>query len=427
LSEVQIINRILERKSVDIVKRYELDKDFFPGYGEEYEYIMDYYNRYNGVPDVTTFLSKFPDFELLEVGEPDMALIEAIKEARGYSLIAPALQAIDEVARVNSVEAAKLMQDKAKEILQSVSVLRFSTGTDIFGDAMIRGEEYLRRLQLAGKIGCIFGLDQLDKETGGVQEQDFVGVVGRPGQGKSWIAEFLALQPWLYQKKKVGFFSLENSKELVGFRADTLLQHFSNSALVLGRDVTQWTDGRPTKNSDDYFEWIRQAAAYDVPFRVFDNSDSTKGYFTIEDIREIAEANEFDLTFVDQLSLLGPSQRFKDIRQSYIHITRSIRSMVNDLKKPLYLTCQAGREASKLAGKASNNTPELHQIAESDSVGQDATKLLTLKYDEGILKISLKKNTVGRGGIDSLLRWDIDSGYLLPIELDQTKTNTSAF
>jgi replicative DNA helicase len=67
--------------------------------------------------------------------------------------------------------------------------------------------------------------------------------------------------------------------------------------------------------------------------------------------------------------------------------------------------------------KTKDATPEIHQIAESDSVGQDATKILSLNMTDGILKVSLKKNTMGRSDIDAMLKWDIDKGLLEPLSL----------
>ena len=97
--------------------------------------------------------------------------------------------------------------------------------------------------------------------------------------------------------------------------------------------------------------------------------------------------------------------------------------MVNRLRKPIYLNCQAGRDASKVNMKNKEAAPELHQIAESDSVGQDATKVVSLRNLDGLLKLSLKKNTTGQNNIDALMRWDIDIGRLEPISLEDLDGN----
>ena len=49
--------------------------------------------------------------------------------------------------------------------------------------------------------------------------------------------------------------------------------------------------------------------------------------------------------------------------------------------------------------------------------------LVSLKYDAGILKLSLKKNRFGGRNVDVLLKWDIDKGIIEPMlneeELEQ--------
>lgn len=425
--EAQIINTVLEQRSFSIISSNGLDSSYFPGYELEFKFIEEHYQKYDRIPDITTFLDKFPDFPVFDIDEAEKAMIFKIKEAKGYSLVAPALREIDEAAKTDSIEAARMMRDKAEEILQEISLNRFLGGTDIFAQADQRYAEYLRRLELKGQLGCSLGIKSFDESIGGVWENDFLGIVGRPGQGKSWIMEYFLLQPWKYQQKRVLLFSLENPKEVVGFRADTLLEHFSNFALMTGSDVVEWQDMRPVRHTDDYKDYIDEMMKSEVPFEVLDVQDSVSGGFTIEDILEIAEQRKPDIVGIDQLSLIAPSGRFRTIREQYIYITRYIRKWVNKFKIPVYLNCQASREASKMTGKNKDNAPELSQIAESDSVGQDATKVISIHNSEGILKCSLKKNTMGRSNLDAIMAWDIDTGRLTPTTLENMESPTDQF
>lgn len=425
--EAQIINTVLTSRSISIITSNGLDESYFPGYEPEFKFILAHYEKYDKVPDITTFLDKYPDFPVFDIDESEKAMIRAIKEAKGYSLIAPALREIDEMAQTDSLEAVKKMKEQAEAILQDISLNRFLPSTDIFKSAHDRYMEYLRRLELKGKLGRTFGIKSFDEAVGGVWDEDFLGIVGRPGQGKSWIMEYLLLNPWKYQGKRILLFSLENSKEVVGFRADSLLEHFSNFALMTGGDVVEWQDSRPKRTTEDYKAYIDEISNSSVPFEVLDSQDSVTGGFTIEDILEIAEEKKPDILAIDQLSLILPSKQFRSIREQYIHITRTIRKWVNKTKIPVYLNCQAGRDASKMTGKNKDNTPELHQIAESDSVGQDATKVLSLHNADGILKIALKKNTMGRSNLESLMAWDIDTGRLTPATVDDMNSPTDKF
>ncbi len=417
--EAQILNYILDRRSFDFIQRNKLDETYFPGYEEEFLFIKNHYYKYNIVPDLSTFLSKFPDFDLFEVNESEQAMLEAIKEEKAYSLIRPLLVKIDEKARENSLEAAKLLREEAEKILRQVQIKSSVEPYDLFRNAEDRLKDYLKRLEMKGLLGYTSGIPSLDEITHGWYGEDFIALTARIGQGKSWISEYMALMAWSFSKAKVLYLSLENSKLLAGYRADTILKHFSNDSLLSGKYILKSDNyGRPELTKDDYVKWIEEAKNFDVPFIILDETDNGGSQFTIEDVAELIEIHQPNLVFIDQLSLLGPSRRFNSIREHYIHITRTIRKMVNKYKIPIFLACQSGREAAKMFSKDKESTPELHHIAESDSVGQDATRVISLRAGDGLLKISLKKNTFGRDNLEVNLRWDIDHGYILPIELD---------
>jgi replicative DNA helicase len=421
--ECQVINYMLDQGSYDIIKKYTLDETYFPGYSEEFGFIQNHYTKYQVVPDISTFMAKFPDFDLFEINESEEAMVEALKEEKAYSLIGPTLNEINMQAAEDAIKAANLMKEKAELILKEVNIKRYKPGYDIFEKAYERAQLYLARMELKGMLGCTSNIPKLDEVTHGWIKSDFVALTARIQQGKSWISEYLALMPWLLQKKKVGIWSLENQKDVVGYRADTLLKHFSNDALMSGKEVLRWQDSRPVLTKEDYLDYVEAAKGFGVPFVVYDNTDSASGGWDIETIFDVAVEQGYDLIVIDQLSLLAVKPKVKSIREGYVHTTRYIRAGVNQVDFPVILNCQSGREAAKMAMKDKEATPELFQIAESDSVGQDATKVISLLNLDGLLKMSLKKNTMGRSGIDVILKWDIDHGELEPLHLEDDDPN----
>jgi replicative DNA helicase len=324
------------------------------------------------------------------------------------------------MAQQNSIKATRTLLEKGEEILKEINIIKLNKGYDIFKNVMDRVEEYKKRLDLKGVLGPLSNIPKLDAATHGWMPNDLVALTARPGQGKSWIQEFIILNTWLLQKRPILHFSLENSKNMVGYRADTLLRHFSNDALMAGKTALAWENNRPSMNQEDYFQYIEEAKHFDVPFVVYDNDDSPDGGWAIEDILEVAEAMTPSpaIISIDQLSLMIVRKRVKSIREGYIHTTRTSRQYVTKSKKPIILNCQSGRETAKMQMKDKEATPELHQIAESDSVGQDSTKILSLLHTDGLLKISLKKNTFGRSEVDAMLKWNIDRGFLEPLALE---------
>ena len=68
---IQIISKILTTADNSIIDDNLLDVSYFVGYEDEFNFIQNHIKQYGNVPDKATFLSKFPDFELVEVAETD--------------------------------------------------------------------------------------------------------------------------------------------------------------------------------------------------------------------------------------------------------------------------------------------------------------------------------------------------------------------
>ena len=89
---VQILNKILQTGSIDIIQANNLTVDYFVGYENEYSYIKEHFQQYGKVPDKETFLTRFKDWVLLDVTEPDKFLVETINEEYIYYQTVPIIQ-----------------------------------------------------------------------------------------------------------------------------------------------------------------------------------------------------------------------------------------------------------------------------------------------------------------------------------------------
>ena len=100
-------------------------------------------------------------------------------------------------------------------------------------------------------------------------------------------------------------------------------------------------------------------------------------------------------------------------RIAYNNISEDLFLVSKELKKPVLLLAQANRESVK--NKKKGVSPELHDLAESDGVGQNATRVISLSVIDGTLKLSLKKNRYGINNKEVLMIWDINLGILKPL------------
>ena len=112
---------------------------------------------------------------------------------------------------------------------------------------------------------------------------------------------------------------------------------------------------------------------------------------------------------IDQLSLMNesiPSREQKRIQ--YANITMDLYKLSAKYGIPIVLNVQAGR-AAKDGG---NDTIQLEHIAESDAVGQNASRVITMQRDEanGILRLSVVKNRYGEDNKTIEYMWDVTTG-----------------
>lgn len=95
------------------------------------------------------------------------------------------------------------------------------------------------------------------------------------------------------------------------------------------------------------------------------------------------------------------------------NISEDAFMMSKKLGKPVIMLAQANREAVK--NKKKGQSPELHDLAESDGVAQNATRVISLSVIDGILKLSTKKNRYGINNKDVMVMWEINAGYIKPL------------
>lgn len=225
---LQLINKIIKTSDISIVLNNNLSKDMFSDYENEFEFIYNHFNKYGKVPDKETFLNEFPEFNLIEVTETDRFLIDKLNEEYLYKKAVPVIQQTAELMKSNSEEAVEYL---LQEMPQLISIQK-TEGVDIIQKADIRYQEYLKKLEGEELNYITTGFEELDTIFKGFAKgEELVVLFARIGQGKSWILNKMLSHSWQIGMN-VGLISPEMSSTKIGYRFDTLTEHFSNKNLV---------------------------------------------------------------------------------------------------------------------------------------------------------------------------------------------------
>lgn len=225
---LQLINKIIKTSNMDLVTNNNLIKEMFSDYEEEFEFIYNHFSKYGKVPDKETFLNQFPDFNLIEVTESDKFLVDKINEEYLYKKTVPVIQQTAELMKSNSEEAVEYL---LQEIPNLISIQK-TEGVDIIQKADIRYNEYKEKLEGKEINYITTGFEELDSIFKGFAKgEELVVLFARIGQGKSWILNKMLSHSWQIGMN-VGLISPEMSSSKIGYRFDTLTEHFSNKNLV---------------------------------------------------------------------------------------------------------------------------------------------------------------------------------------------------
>lgn len=422
--EQSIISKLLEGGSLDVLHTNSVSPEMFLTCGDEIAFILKHYEEYKQVPDKITFLSEFREFQMLEVSESMDYLVYKLKEAYTYTKIVPIIQNAADRVREDSIDAITYLKEQIAQLEAAVPVSGNKDGYDIITNAKDRFAEYKKRCEVKGLIGIPTGIPKLDELTNGwLWGEELVVITGRTNVGKSWMAEYFATIAYNLGYK-ILFYSGEMSREIIGFRFDTLNKHFSNSGLLNGAGtlgVKPDTDGGRYL-AEDYENYINQLSQKSG-FVVVTPDDFNGRKPNVDELKELAVKHGADMIVVDQLSLMSDKRKADIPRIAYGNISEDLFLMSKELKKPVILLAQANREAVK--NRKKGESPELHDLAESDLVGQNSSRVLSLSVIDGTLKIALKKNRYGLNNKEVLMIWDINTGYLKPLLPDNPEEKTT--
>ncbi len=394
----QLISKVLLTSDYSIIENNLLDAEYFVGYEEEFNFITNHRNQYGNVPDKETFISKFPDFELVEVNESDRYLVSTIQEEHLYYKAVPVVQQIATLLKTDANAAAEYMIQSLKDLQPRYEI----TGIDIVANARDRLKDFQQKKDKKSNWFFTTGFEELDYLIHGFNRDisELVVLFARTNMGKSWIAEKMTTHIWQIGNN-VGYISPELNAQSVGYRFDTLNKNFSNKGLMWGNeeiDESQYSNYIDTLTTSPH----RFVVATSIDF---DNR------ITVSKLRNWIKQYDIQFMVIDGISYLT-DERYKrgdNKTTSLTNISEDLRLLSLELHLPIIVVVQSNRAGVK--GDEDEGTPELENIRDSDGIAMNATKVLSIRQNkEHVLEICIKKNTFGSVGGKLKYQWNIDKG-----------------
>lgn len=393
--QLQILNKVLLSKDISLIRNNDITSDMFaPPYDVEFDFILNHYEQYGNVPDKETFLSKFPDFDLVEVTESDNALLDIFFEEQLYNNLVNVVNVVANKASDNSNDAVEYLKSQ----LSNLTVRSSKTYVNIIHEAEKRLAEVEEKSNSDNACFIPTGFPELDNAINGWgRGEEFVVIFARTGQGKSWVLVKAATHAWEIGYN-VGYVSPEMSYNRIGYRFDTHYNHFSNADLLSGR-----------VNLESYREYISKLKDKDGKFIVAVPEDFNRR-ITVSKLRTFVKDEKLDMLCIDGIRYLSDERGNSrdNMTTSLTNISEDLMSLSRELKIPVLVVVQANRGGVQDAEQ--RGTPELESIRDSDGIAHNATKVISLRQTGPGLEMGIKKNRDGATNVRLVYTWDIDTG-----------------
>lgn len=290
---------------------------------------------------------------------------------------------------------------RAEEIIMGIGKERskqdFESMSEYMSTYMKRMEE--RSQGQGGVRGISTGLRDLDALLGGLQRGNLIIPAARPGIGKTTICQNIAYRGALKHGYKVGFFSVEMSK-------DDLMDRFVSMHTKI--------DSLRLKNGSlDDKEWKRVVNAGDELSELGIYFQYTPGIY-VDDLvsmaRRLVQQHGVDLLVIDYLQLLRARVEGKRIQMREMEvaeIARTLKMLAGELQVPVLAPAQINRQVEHGALRKDERTnlsyrmPMLADLRESGEIEQSADVVLFLaraEEDETKVKLNIAKHRNGPVG-----------------------------
>ncbi len=379
LKNSDAINRV-----IDIIRD---SRDFYsPKHQLIYQAIVTLYER-SEPPDITTVVDELQKRDNLKKIGGRVYLVDLIEQVASTANVANyanivmetgVLRRLIETSNeiVSSCYARELevgqLLDRAEANIFEISESRLRKGFVGVGELVSGTMKQIDEMQISegGLSGMKTGYQELDEKTLGLHNGDLIVIAGRPSMGKTALALNIAENVATAEKNKkaVGIFSIEMSKEALVFR------------MLCGRAKLNQNKVRAGKIKDS--EWPKLTTSGNVlshaPIYV-DDSPSLTPLETRAKARRLKAQHGLDLIIVDYIQLMSGSGYAENRQQEIALITRNLKGLAKELDIPVIAISQLSRAVEQRGGE---KRPQLSDLRESGAIEQDADLVLLLYRPE---------------------------------------------
>lgn len=407
LTEVKVINSVLKNSDKGSLFAPAVD-DLFTAYGDVWEYIKDYHNKYGEMPSFELIQERFPDdIQDVKVPGPTKHYLDSLRSEfinqRVENLLTRAGMELSNGTSAGEVKAK--LQEALNKLDRFSSTARDLSIMDTEEAKRHYDEVRERAIQMGGTPGVPTGLNFIDACMPlGMQPGDIVSLIGYPARGKSALGTLFAAKA-IKRGYKPLIFSREMSAEAVRDRIYTVMGSglFSNSDLMLGNI-----------NPDEFREFATKYKGKEDFGYIVDGNGT--GDMTPNFMRGKIDQHRPDFVILDYLQLFSDNRLTDDMTARMRNLSLEIKDLSNQTQIPIVVISSA----TPPDGGKVDGPPNVERSAWSRQLAYDSTVCIAVHRhdDTNLYQIECAKNRYGPL-FSGFLDWDMDRGiYEEKFDLD---------
>lgn len=412
IHEGRLLSAIINNKDIAPVLNTPNVDMLFESFQDVWEFMKQYYIANRAIVPATVVEENFKDFTILPEEHTAGTVKHYLEQLRENfttnRLDRIAVGLSKSVGNHSNAEILKQLGSMMADLTKIASGVKDLDITDTEKSMEYYTEKKQLMEQNGGVMGIRTGLDSIDAcyPTGFAPGQ-FIFIISRTNQGKSWFALDMALNAWA-QGKKVIYVSLEMSPQSVRDRAYTFMSkgQFKMSDLSRAQidldEMKQWTNANMSSNGSF----------------VVTSSDGM-GDFSPAQLQGKIEQYGPDIVFVDYLQLMTDNSGSSGETDRIRRVSKELKSLAMTSGVPIIAVAAASSNDTK----EYNKPPEIYETAGSRQAAYDTDLVLALishrQHDDTLLtEIVARKNRHGPL-FNFKVKLDIENGSITELWDDE--------
>ena len=249
---------------------------------------------------------------------------------------------------------------KANQMISSIVLPEDKDPYSLVGSDMDEEIDKLEAIHASGGgvVGISSGYRELDTLTSGFRDSDLTIVAARTSVGKTSLAMSM-MRRMALEGTKVGFFSLEMSKEQI-------LQRLicAEGRIGLQKMRGGFMNSEDWRRMTDVSGTVKQFPIY------VDESQGNSLVDVMVKSRMMMEREGIEIIFIDYLQLLEIPGFTRSRENEVSTISKALKMLARELNLPIVALSQLNRQVEGRSEK--NKRPKLSDLRESGSLEQDA-------------------------------------------------------